>query len=114
MSVWKSSFAGILEDFDTVFDRYEMLGSLAAFEYHDEADLENAKNDGKSSNQPLGWMPVGRFGWRSDTRRVLLAELANESSIRFLLGAGFGKNSRKFLQLFVSNVEWYADWMSLR
>lgn len=108
MTHWRKSFTGADANFELLFDRFELMGSLAAFHENDEAQLEKAVEASATRNDVLAWMPVGRAGWRSAGARTLLQELEDESRITEFLKAGFAKGSRRFLQLFVENFKLYA------
>lgn len=108
MTHWRKSFTGADANFELVFERFELMGSLAAFHENDEAQLEKAIEASAARNDVLAWMPVGRSGWHSAGARTLLQELEDESRIAELLKAGYAKGSRRFLQLFVENFKLYA------
>jgi hypothetical protein len=108
MTHWRKSFTGSDANFELLFDRFEMMGSLAAFHENDEAQLEKAVEASAIRNDVLAWMPVGRAGWHSAGARTLLQELEDDSRITELLKAGFAKGSRRFLQLFSENFKLYA------
>lgn len=108
MTHWRKSFTGADANFELLFERFELMGSLAAFHENDEAQLEKAVEASAVRNDVLAWMPVGRAGWHSAGARTLLQELEDESRIAELLKAGFAKGSRRFLQLFTENFKLYA------
>jgi len=102
MSKWRSSFAGITPDFELIFGRFEILGSLAYLEQNDESSLEQAMK-----NTPHGvfaGMPVGRIGWHEQLQ-ALIQELQSESIAFPLLKAGFSCGSRRFLELSIENLK---------
>lgn len=108
MTHWHKSFTGADANFELLFERFELMGSLAAFHENDEAQLEKAVETSATRNDVLAWMPIGRSGWHSAGARTLLQELEDESRITELLEAGFAKGSRRFLQLFAENFKLYA------
>ena len=112
MTEWRKSFIGADPNFELLYERFELMGSLAAFQENDEAQLEISAQATTARNDVLAWMPVGRAGWHSTGARKLLQELENESHILELLKAGFAKGSRRFLQLFAENFKLYARRMS--
>ncbi|MBB5189637.1 hypothetical protein HNQ50_000347 [Silvimonas terrae] len=113
MTEWKKSFVGIDGNFELLFERFEMMGSLAHFEMNSEAALEEAaRSNMPGSGLPLAWMPMGRAGWRSDGGHMLMQELQQEAFALELLAAGVAKNSRSFLELFVKNFRIIAGRMS--
>lgn len=112
MTHWRKSFIGADANFELLFERFELMGSLAAFHEHDEAQLETRVQASAARNEVLAWMPVGRAGWHSTGARTLLQELEDESRIVELLKAGFAKGSRRFLQLFAENFKRNAQRMS--
>lgn len=112
MTHWRKSFTGVDANFELLFERFELMGSLAAFHENDEAQLEKAVKTPAASNDVLAWMPVGRSGWHSSGARALLQELEDETRIVELLKAGFAKGSRRFLQLFAENFKRHPRRMS--
>lgn len=110
MSVWKSSFAGISSEFELVFERFETLAALAFLEEASEESLEQAL-----VSMPQGLfarMPVGRAGWHESSATALIHEFQSEATIVALLNAGFAKNSRRFLELFVESFKRYVSKMT--
>lgn len=112
MTEWRKSFTGAEANFELLFERFEMLGSLAAFDENDEAQLEQAATAAAARNDVLAWMPMGRAGWHSSSAKLLQQELEDDAFILELLGAGYAKNNRRFLQLFAENFKRYARKMS--
>lgn len=111
MTHWRKSFVGVEANFELLFERFELMGSLAAFHENDEAQLEQAAESTVARRDVLAWMPMGRSGWNSSGARVLLQELEDQARIAELLEAGFAKGSQRFLQLFVENFKLYAERM---
>jgi NAD-dependent SIR2 family protein deacetylase len=109
MTHWHKSFTGADANFELLFERFELMGSLAALHEYDEAQLEKTVEASATRKDVLAWMPVGRSGWHSAGARTLLQELEDESRIAELLKVGFAKGSRRFLQLFVENFKLHAQ-----
>jgi NAD-dependent SIR2 family protein deacetylase len=97
---WGKSFVGLLPDFELMFERFEMLGSLAHLEQNKPTDIV-----AKLSNDPpdFVWMPLGRAGWHSQNREKLLAEFRSEPVKTALTKAGFAQRNPAFVDLFVEN-----------
>jgi hypothetical protein len=110
MSAWKSSFAGVSSEFELVFERFETLAALAFLEENSEASLEEALAG--ASHGLFARMPVGRAGWHESSAKALIHELQSESTIVDLLNAGFAKNSRRYLELFVESFKRYISKMT--
>lgn len=110
MSTWASSFAGNAGDFELLFERFELLASLAHFQTNDEATLEQAA--AAPHRDVLAYMPMGRAGWHQVGARALQAELEDEARLAALLAAGFAKGRRSLLKLFQQNFGRYASRMS--
>jgi len=108
MTQWSKSFTGADANFELLFERFELMGSLAAFHENDEAQLEKTVEASAARSDVLAWMPVGRVGWHSAGARMLLQELEDESRVEALLKVGFAKGSRRFLQLFTDNFKLHA------
>lgn len=111
MTEWRKSFVGVDGDFELLFERFETIGALVAFEENDEVRLEEAAKSVSARNDVLAWMPIGRAGWHSSSARVLLQELQDEAFALELLAAGYAKNSRRFIELFIQNFTIYASRM---
>ncbi len=110
MSTWRASFAGASSDFELTFERFETLAALAFLEENEEASLEEAL--ASSSRGLFARMPVGRAGWHESSSTGLIRELQSEATILALLDAGFAKNSRRFLEIFVESFKRYTNNMS--
>lgn len=106
---WARSFIGVLADFELMFERYELLGSLAHFERNAKGDLqaELATQD----RNDFAWMPVGRVGWHESNAEKLLSELQADGTREVLLKAGFAKGDPELLQLFQQNFKRVAGRM---
>lgn len=111
MTPWSKSFIGSDANFELLFERFELMGSLASLHEHDETQLEKSTETTASQRNVLAWMPVGRSGWNSSVSRILLQELADEARIADLLNAGFAKGSKRFLQLFIINFNLCARYI---
>jgi len=113
MTDWRKSFAAVDANFELLFDRFELMGALAAFDKNDEAQLK-AKQNSAASNDVLELMPVGRAVFGEAAPRTLLEELKDEARISALLKLGYAKGSREFLQLFINHFERYRQWVYRR
>jgi hypothetical protein len=103
---WSSSFAGLSPDFELLFERFELLGSLAHLERRDKADIAAKLQAGEN------WasMPVGRVGWRTSGAQRLFSELQTEPTQGAILQAGFAKGSPDFLKLFFDYLTRSRKW----
>jgi hypothetical protein len=111
MKTWSRSFVGVEANLELLFERYEILGSLASFGENVEADLEQAATSA-AGNNTLAWMPMGRVGWHGASSKVLFRELQSEAFAVELLSAGFANKSRRFLELFIENLRRFMQKMS--
>jgi hypothetical protein len=102
-AAWAPSFTGVMGDFELLFERYEMLASLACLEAMPEAELQATLAE--PGNAGCVWMPVGRMGWDRARRVRLFGEMAVTEAIEPVLAAGFGLKRRPFIDLFMKNVE---------
>lgn len=57
-------------------------------------------------------MSVGRIGWDEARAQRLIQELKAEATGGPLMSAGFGKNSQRFVELFIANFQRYSGRMS--
>ena len=102
MSAWKSSFAGISSDFEVMYGRFETLAALA---YLEERSLESLEKAFKENRQAFASMPIGCVGWNRSISNELIKELQMKAVTVDLLSAGFAKNDRRFLELFLENFK---------
>ena len=105
-----SRFLPLTSDISLVYERFEILASLANFEQH---DLEFAQK-ALSEKDNFIFMPVGRSGWNGESRKQLFAELADAETKLSILKAGFGKGSDECLNLFQKNFSEIARRMRRR
>jgi hypothetical protein len=105
-SEWGTSFVGVVPDFELLFERYELLGSMAFLERHNKKDLESelAQEAGRSR----AWMPVGRIGWHERNGDRLVTEIEKGSFRSAVLDAGFANGDGTFLDLFIANFKRFA------
>lgn len=106
-SEWGKRFIGLVPDFVLVFERFEILGSLAHFERNGKADAQQEL----ATQQGRVWMPVGRAGWDSSNADRIIAELESERMKVELLQAGFAKGDSELIGLFVRNFKRIASRM---
>lgn len=100
-SEWGKRFIGLAPDFVLMFERFEMLGSLAHLERNAKASIQQEL----ASNPQQGWtwMPVGRAGWHSGNADKLIAEIQADPMKAALIEAGFVKHDPEFIDLFIQN-----------
>ena len=106
-SEWGKRFNGLTPDFELMFERFEMLGSLAHLERHAKSDVQQQLAG--NPQQAWAWMPVGRAAWHSSDK--LVAELQAESMKAALFEAGFAKGDPEFIDLFIQNFSRIASRM---
>jgi hypothetical protein len=94
---WSDSFVGLTPDFQTFYERFELLGSLAFL-------TSTQPKDFKAPQQDFVWMPIGRSGWNSRGFEKVTKELQAPKLSTPLLKAGFAHGSEAFLTEFVSNA----------
>ncbi len=108
-SEWNRNFIGLAPDFELMFSRFEILGSLAHFERNDK-DSVRQELAGDTQNNWIR-MPVGRSGWHRDYANRLVLELQTEAVRSALLQAGFAKGDSELFDFFIQNFERIADRM---
>jgi hypothetical protein len=96
---WSKRFIGLTPDFELLFERFEMLGSLAHLERNEKADIQQALA------RDWAWMPVGRIGWHENNAERLVSELRSEAMKAALAQAGFAKGDSEFVEVFIQNFE---------
>jgi hypothetical protein len=91
------------EDFERLFERFELLASLAFTTM--STNKENIARQFKT-NDPTSFefVPYGRSGWHTQTRDYLFAELGSRDAQRPLLDGGFADGDLEFLELSLKNL----------
>ena len=107
---WRKPFVGLVPDFELLFERFEMLGSLAHFEGNEKSAVRT--NLEASAQQGRVWTPTGRSGWHESTASKLISEFQGEPTKGKLLEAGFAKGDAELLALFIENFKRIASRMS--
>jgi phosphoglycolate phosphatase-like HAD superfamily hydrolase len=97
---WGTSFLGLSPDFELMFERFELLGSLAHLERNTPTEIHAELEAGQ-----VTWVPYGRLAWHSQNRERLLAEMRRDSMKAALTKAGFAQRNPAFVTLFISNFE---------
>jgi hypothetical protein len=97
---WGKSFIGLSPDFELMFERFEVLGSLADLEQNQQQHVQTKLH--KNDYVPI---PVGRASWHSQNREKLIAEIRGEPMKTALTGAEFARGQPAFVDLFVANFE---------
>jgi hypothetical protein len=83
-----------------MFDRFELLGSLAHLEQNKPTEIQAQLDAGH-----VTFIPIGRLAWHSQNQERLLAEMRSESVRAALTKAGFAQRNPAFVALFISNFE---------
>ncbi len=104
-SDWHHSFTGLTPDFELMFDRFELLGSMAHFERNEKDFVRQVA----SQQVEKVFMPVGRAVWHKQKANKIVAEIQMDLIREALLKAGFAKGEPDFLDLFVRNFHAYAE-----
>ena len=97
---WGKSFVGLSPDFELMFERFELLGSLAHLEQQRPTEIQAELDAGNAA-----WVPYGRLAWHSQNRKKLLGEVRSEPVKAALTKAGFARRDPAFVGLFISNFE---------
>jgi hypothetical protein len=102
-TIWQASFAGLTPNFELLFERFEVLGSLA---YLENADFLEVKARLEANpQQGWTWMPIGRASWHTSNGDKLTSELQADPMKSDLLKAGFARGDSNGLHIFVSNFD---------
>jgi len=102
-------FTGLTPDFELMFERFEMLGSLAHLERYQKADIEQVLAG--DPHQSWAWMPVGRAGWHESNAGKIISELQAEPMKTALVNARFARCDPAFIDIFVQNFRRIAGRM---
>lgn len=100
-SSWSADFFGLVSDFESEFERFELLAALGYLEGIGEKQLEELLSQQNNTN--FTFMPVGRVMWHYGRRLEL--QIRSTEMRRALLKAGFAHGSEKFFDLFFENYD---------
>jgi hypothetical protein len=100
-SEWGKRFAGLTPDFEFMFERFEVLGSLAFLEQNQKETVRQNLNGDRQN--AWSFMPVGRAGWHIQNGVRLLAEIQSPPVKAALTAAGFARGDPEFIDLFIEN-----------
>jgi hypothetical protein len=84
---WAKSFVGVSPEFELLFERFEILASLAFLDSVETAEIRATLANTGSGNSYS--MPVGRSGWHESVRDRVIKEIETERMTKGLLAAGF-------------------------
>jgi hypothetical protein len=98
---WSASFAGVVPDFESLFERYEILASLAYLEEAELTEIDQAL--ASQGPQSWIWIPVGRSGWHTSTRERVFHEMRSPDVLSALLQAGFANGSEEYFAKAIEN-----------
>jgi hypothetical protein len=98
---WQSSFAGVTPDFELLFEKFEVLGSLAFFEKVNATEVKAQL--AKDPRQGWEWMPIGRAGWNNADGDKIVADLESSALRSALLEAQFANGNSELLDAFIAN-----------
>ena len=87
---WRSSFAPVIADFEGLHDLWEILVGLACAE-------KKVSEPPDPHALPFFWVPVGRNGWRFQSRDRILKRITTGNLGRELIAAGFGFGKQELL-----------------
>jgi hypothetical protein len=79
-----------MTDFELLFERFELLVSLAVFEKYPESDIEKLQS-APDVHARIARMPIGRFIWDSGRRMTLFEQLKKSDFREDIFAAGFGQ-----------------------
>ena len=104
---WGKRFAALVPDFTKMYERFELLCSVAALEVESKSTLSSTLSNNLGNG--FVWMPVGRVGWDSAKSSALVLEFRSEPRKSMLLEAGFANGDADFLDLSLTNFERVAN-----
>lgn len=107
---WGSSFCGLVPNSEVLFERFEMMASLAYLSGTPEEHIQAAVN--KHGRHEYVAIPGGRICWDNSCREHLVQELKHEAMTKVLVDSAFVP-SAAFIDLFVTNLEhlaWRLRW----
>lgn len=109
-TVWGKSFVGIVDDFERLFDRFEVLGSIAHLDRESDKTISDALSDRSNYVQT----PIGRIYWSRQRLETLIAELSEPSVAATYIAAGFAKGEKQRWEMTLKNIQRAAAYLSRR
>ena len=104
MDNWRKDITGPVAQFETSYETFEILGSLAHFDQHELADMQSRFRDGDANDYDSWiWMPIGRSGWNFRMRERIFTDLESSSIQEQLFAAKFSKGSPEVFEYFKIN-----------
>jgi hypothetical protein len=97
---WGVSFAPLTPNFQSLFERFEILGALAYLEAKPKEEIERTLN-----GEEFLWMPLGRSLWNERNAETILTEIQKEPMKSELVKAGFANGDGTVLSLHVVNYK---------
>ena len=88
-------------EFDSLFEKFEILASLAYLDFAEKADIESALR----GTQPRNWLwtPVRAQRCQGSMRNRLMKEIQTERMTKALIDAGFGRGRKDHFALALEN-----------
>jgi hypothetical protein len=106
---WSSSFAKLEPDFELLYERFEMLCSLAQLESTSSEEIAQSKN---VPHRNFVWTPLGRVAWHTKNLKRLADELRSDGFRKSILAAGFAEGRGEVLEIQLENLERMAARMA--
>ena len=98
---WSESYVGVVSSFEELYEMWEVIVSLTYCERYSLKELQ--KGVSQSSISGTTWMPVGRSGWNSQTRDLIIRHIQSDELKKNLLKAGFGNGQADSLEAAIGN-----------
>jgi hypothetical protein len=113
-SNWRKSFAGVTSDFEMLYERFEVTGSLAHLSSTSQTDLKS-KLENSSNQNIIGYqrMPIGRTQWNIETKDRLFQQLRSKERRRTLVNSGLAE-SENYIDLFMINFDNVVNYLPCR
>lgn len=110
MNSWRSSFIGMIPDFEYLFEYFEVLGALVHLEMYSLDDLTQGLEAGNP--RYAAWTPMGRSGWHSAMRNRILKDIQSPETKAKLLACGYANGDDAFLEKSIANYQRLAGTMA--
>jgi len=100
---WSKDFGVISQDWERLFERFEILASISTLETTSKTELQRA------FDQPAPYnfvrMPLGRSFWPQERRERLIHEISANGMQAGLLRAGFAGGDSEYFSLMIENLQ---------
>jgi len=107
---WSQDYLFAPGNYTSLFEEFELLGSLAFITNSNSKETLQAAVSGPSGSNFV-WAPIGRASWDGQTRRRILDKWKIQQTTEELMRAGFAPADGEYLELALKSLDNHAGRM---